>query len=221
MHLALLRHCLESPDQAHALLHSWGVRDHARARHNLKQLAESVGPESLAELVPWLGRFLPRNPDPDMALNNFERFLDSPAGRAQRPVLLESRGPPLEKLLELLGTSQFLSDLLARHPEYLDMLRVPLRASPSRSELLAQLQGEVEPAYEDSAVLRAFRRFRQRQLLRIGTNDITRDRPLEEVTRDISRVADAAVEVALAAALRTVSRRFGEPLTEAGRPARC
>src|SRR5262249_40251673 len=85
----------------------------------------------------------------------------------------------------------------------------------------AQLQGEVDAAYEDSAVLRAFRRFRQRQVLRIGTNDIIRDRPLEEVTRDISRVADTAIEVALATALRHVGRRFGQPSAASGEPARC
>src|SRR5262245_60906378 len=221
MHADQFRHCLESPDEARPVLHSWGLRDHARGAHNLRQLAAALGPESLAELAPWLGRFLPRNPDPDMALNNLERFFASPAGLEQRPKLLESRGRPLEKLLELLGASQFFSDLLARHPEYLDMLRVPLRASPSRAELLAQLQGDVDAAYEDSAVLRAFRRFRQRQILRIGTNDIIRDRPLEEITRDISRVADTAIGVALTTALRHVSRRFGEPHTAAGEPARC
>src|SRR5206468_6968765 len=112
-------------------------------------------------------------------------------------------------------------DLLARHPEYLDMLRVPLRASPSRAELLAQLHGDVDAAYEDSAVLRAFRRFRQRQILRIGTNDIIRDRPLEEITRDISRVADTALEVALHTALRQIGDRFGRPFTNSGQPARC
>ncbi len=35
-------------------------------------------------------------------------------------------------------------------------------------------------------------------MLRIGTNDIIRDRPLEEITRDISRVADTCLEVCLA-----------------------
>ena len=84
-----------------------------------------------------------------------------------------------------------------------------------------QLQAEVDAAFEDSAVLRAFRRFRQRQMLRIGTNDIIRDRPLEEITRDISRVADAALEVALATALRHVGNRFGQPYTDGGRAARC
>src|SRR2546427_5057702 len=156
-----------------------------------------------------------------MALNSLERFLGSPAGAQQLPSLIEGRARTLEKLLQLFGTSQYFSDLLAIYPEYVDMLRIPLRRSPSLRELREQLQSEVDAAFEDSAVLRAFVRFRQRQLLRIGTNDITRDRPLEEVTRDISRVADTALEVALVTALRHVGRRFGEPCTAAGEPARC
>jgi len=54
-----------------------------------------------------------------------------------------------------------------------------------------------------------------------GTNDIIRDRPLEEITQDLSRVADAALEVALSTALRLVSRRFGQPCHDNGTPARC
>src|SRR5262245_66291881 len=95
-----LRHALESPDSARPLLQNWGLRDHDRAFLNLRRLADALGHDALAELLPWLGRFLPRNPDPDMALNNFERFLGSPEGLAQRPALLESRARPLEKLLE-------------------------------------------------------------------------------------------------------------------------
>src|SRR5581483_814056 len=41
------------------------------------------------------------------------------------------------------------------------------------------------------------------------------------VTRDISRVADTALEVALHTALRSIGRRFGEPYTAADEPARC
>src|SRR5205823_14643053 len=126
-----------------------------------------------------------------------------------------------EILLQLLSTSQFFSDLLVANPDYLDMLRVPLRRSPSQREVQEQLRAEVDAAFEDSTVLQIFRRFRQRQTLRIGTNDIIRDRPLEEITRDISRVADAALEVALATGLRTVGNRFGQPETARGQPARC
>ena len=73
---------------------------------------------------------------------------------------MENRARPLEKLLLLLSTSQSFADVLVNNPDFLDMLRVPLRSSPGRDELREQLQAEVEAAFEDSAVLRAFRRFR-------------------------------------------------------------
>jgi glutamate-ammonia-ligase adenylyltransferase len=216
-----LRLSLELTDKAASLLKSWGVRDTERAGRNLTHLATALDHASLAELSRRLGRFLPRCADPDMALNNLERFFANPAGKDQLPNLLDGRARILETLVQLLATSQFLSDVLVTHPEFTDMLRLPLRRSPSQKEMQRELQSEVEAAFEDSAVLRAFRRHRQRHILRIGTNDIIRERPLEEITRDISRVADAALEVALATALAHVSKRFGQPFTDEGQPARC
>jgi len=221
MHLDQLRHCLESPQQARQVLDQWSLRDFEGGQHNLRHLADAVGLDGLAELCHPLSRILPRCPDPDMALNNFERFLDNPAGAQQLPALLEGRARVLEILLQLLSTSEFFCDLLSANPDYLDMLRIPLRSSPSRAEMREQLQTEVDAAFEDSAVLRVFRRFRQKQILRIGTNDIIRDRPLEEITRDISRVADTALEVALVTARRHIGERFGEPFTNTAQPARC
>jgi glutamate-ammonia-ligase adenylyltransferase len=221
MHVDQLRQNLASEEQARALLDNWRLRDLERGWRNLTHLANAIGVDALRDLCNPLTRILPRCPDPDMALNNFERFLANPAGAQRLHVLREHRARTLETVLQLLSTSQFFSDLLVANPEHLDMLRVPLRRSPSAKELQNQLQADVQTAYEDSAVLRSFRRFRQRQILRIGTNDIIRDRPLEEITRDISRVADVALEVALETALRHLAGRFGEPFTAAGQPARC
>src|SRR5947209_8466865 len=221
MQLDQLRQSLDSPEEARSLLEQWQLRDHAGALANLRGLAATLDPDAFRDLSHLLSRILPRCPDPDMALNNLERFLANPAALAQLPALLEGRARTLETLLQLFSTSQFFSDLLITNPDYTDMLRVPLRSSPNRAELQDHLQEEVDAAYEDSAILRAFRKFRQKQMLRIGTNDIIRDRPLEEVTRDISRVADTAIEVALTTAVRHVSRRFGEPFTASGEPARC
>jgi glutamate-ammonia-ligase adenylyltransferase len=216
-----LRICLESAEAARALLQPWGLRDIERGWRNLRHLAETITSDGLRDLLPALGRLLPRCPDPDMALNNLERFLATPASAGKLPSLLESRARTLETLLQLVSTSQLFSDLLGSDPDSLDLLRAAPRRSPNREELREQLQAEVDVAREDSAVLRAFRRFRQRQVLRIGTNDVIRDRPLEEITRDLSRVADAAIEVALTTALRNLGRRFGAPFTATGRPARC
>src|SRR5437868_10438646 len=183
MQVDQLRQCLDSVDTARPLLQAWGVRDPERGWRNLTYLAGSLPADAFRELCGPLGRLLPRCPDPDMALNNLERFLANPAGRDRLPNLLESRARTLEILLQLFSTSQSFSDLLVANPDYTDMLRVPLRRSPGPDELRGQLQAEVDAAFEDSAVLRAFRRFRQRQTLRIGTNDVIRQRSPEDVTR--------------------------------------
>src|SRR5262245_7970555 len=198
---------LESANAVRPLLDAWGVADPDRGHRNLVSLAGHPTPPGLDQIAVPLTRLLPRSADPDMALNNLERFLANPAAPPLVPQLLENRSRTLEILLGLFSTSQMFSDLLAQHPDYLDMLRVPLRKSPSFAELRDALRAEVVAAQEDAAVLRAFRRFRHRQLLRIGANDIIRDRPLEEVTRDISRVADAALDVALATATRHMNNR--------------
>jgi [glutamine synthetase] adenylyltransferase / [glutamine synthetase]-adenylyl-L-tyrosine phosphorylase len=221
MQLEQLRNYVDSLTGARTLLRTWRLRDPERGWRNLTGLAEVLSLDGLLDLCTPLGRLLPRCPDPDMALNNLERFLANPSAVAQLPALLENRARLLEILLQLFSTSQTFSDLLSLNPDYLDMLRVPLRRSPSKDELREQLQAEVDAAYEDATVLRTFRRFRQRQMLRIGTNDIIRDRPLDEITRDIASVADVAIEVALTVALRHVGKRFGQSCTEDGKPVSC
>lgn len=198
-------------------------RDRARAERIAGVLAGAVanawGEPLSRALASELARRLPSNPDPDRALNNLERFL------AARPSalteLLGDRTMGLEVLLPILGTSQFFADALVAEPESLRMLRVPLRHTPGPTELQRELRQAVADAHDDAALLRAFRRFRRRHILRIGTNDIIHDRTLEEITLDISDVADAAIAVALEAALRRLTARFGEPMGENGQPARC
>jgi glutamate-ammonia-ligase adenylyltransferase len=221
MQQTFLASCLDSPASAEMLLRGWNLTNPENGWQNLKHLADRIGIDALQELAGPLGRLLPRCPDPDMALNNLERFLGTAAGCAKLRTLLEGRARGLEICLQLLSTSQFFSDLLCAYPHDLDMLRVPLRRSPNRDELRDQLQADVDAAGDDRALLHAFRRFRQRHVLRIATNDIIRDRPLEEITLDLSRLADAALAVALETALRHLNQRFGEPVTAAGEPARC
>ena len=183
-------------------------------------LAAHLGPEGFLEFMAPLARSLPRSPDPDFALNNLERVLAQPAGRAQLPALIEGRGRHLDTLLRLLGTSQFFADVLAADPEAFELVRGPARASPDVAELEKQLESWVHEANDEAGVLRAFRRFRRRQVLRIGVADVIRDRPLEEVTRAISRTAEAAVEVAVNYVLEHLKARYGQPITASGDSAR-
>lgn len=199
---------------------SLGLRDPDRGRRNLDALARHLGTEDFAALAAPLARLIPRAADADMALNNLEQLLATPAARTHLPGLLEHRGRGLEQVLLLLATSQFFADTLSAYPEALDAVRQPARRNPTTGELTAALRSEVDAAFDDAGVLRAIRRFRHLQMLRIGVNDLIRERSLEEVTRDLSRLADASIEVALQTAIRTVGRKFGLPTTAAGTPAR-
>ena len=201
---------------------AWPIRDADRGRRNLTALAGHLGPEAFLDLMGPLTRWLPRSPDPDLALNNLERVFAQPAGRTQLPALIEGRGRPLDTLLRLLGTSQFFADVLASDPEAFDLVRGSGTAARPLlpADLQTQLQKAVDAASDDAAVLRTFRRFRRRQVLRIGVADVIRDRPLEEVTLAVSRTAEVAVEVAVAHALRRLTARYGEPVAEGGKPAR-
>ena len=146
MQLDQIRQSLDSLDGARSLLNGCTLRDPEGGGRNLASIAAVLPPDGLRDLGPPLGRLLPRCPDPDMALNNLERFLAQPAGAEQLPLLLENRARTLEILLQLLSVSQSFSDLLGANPDYLDMLRVPLRRSPSPAEMQAQLQAEVDAA---------------------------------------------------------------------------
>src|SRR4029079_2385362 len=123
-------------------------------------------------------------------------------------------------LTQLFGTSHFLGDVVAADPDFLETATAPLRVTPTREEFIDALQTEVGSASDDVSLLRAFRRFRRRQQLRIGVNDILRDRPLEEVTADLSRVAEAAVLVSGEKAVALTGQRFGEPRPTGQEPAR-
>src|SRR5207253_8314966 len=182
MQLEQLRNVLESAEASRSLLHAWKLHDLERGWRNLVHLAGGLGMERVRDLSPALGRVLPRCSDPDMALNNFERFVANPAGARLLSGLLEPRSRSFETLLQLLSTSQFFGDLLVANPDYLDMLRVPFRRSPSQQEIQEQLQHETDAAFEDSAVSRAFSRLRQRQTRRIAKNDTSRDRALQQIT---------------------------------------
>src|ERR1700733_14464320 len=137
-----LRLCLESAAQAHRLLYDWNIHDIERGQSNLARLAEVLGLEALSELCHPLSRLLPRCADADMALNNLERYFAS-AGPASLASLMESRARTLETILQLFSASQFFSDLLITNPDFLEQLRIPLRSSPSRAEMLEQLRADV------------------------------------------------------------------------------
>ncbi len=189
-----------------------GFADPDRAYRNLRSMArdDHTRPE-LARLAVLATDILRHKPEPDMALNNWERFtarIPDP-GAHYRELL--SQPMRLELLLSIFAASQFLADTLIRNPAFLDWATRPQNVERRRPT--AQIRKELADIDSTAAThdqwLARLRRFRKREVLRIGTRDICLRAPIETITVDISRVAAAAIDAAYARIWRELYDEYG------------
>jgi [glutamine synthetase] adenylyltransferase / [glutamine synthetase]-adenylyl-L-tyrosine phosphorylase len=117
------------------------------------------------------------------AARNLHRFLSAAVTSAERQAVLQENSGAIEKVLPLFETSDYLTDVLARHP---DVVRV--------------LGGFAQPAglsagdINSSDLLR--KRYREASFA-IAAQDIVSSRPAFASLRENSRLAERAIECAL------------------------
>lgn len=214
-----MREFLDNPEVARAWLTRCGFRDPAVAHRNFLRIAEIGVPVSLLRTLKGdLEQYLPGLADPDMAFNNFERFLCQARSPLSVLSFLERQPLSLAMLMQLLAASQYFSNLIISNSDYFDFIweqgSIPLDPKTLRKEILA----EIKSVHDDPEhVLALIRRHRGRELLRIGFRDIIAGEPLERITQSISDLADCLVEVALAVAYHRQARRWGEPRSPSGK----
>ena len=198
-----------------------GVRDPERGRRDLADLeARASSPTVAAVLIGQLATMLPDCPDPGMALTNLERFVAAAPDGVEATDALATSPRTTEILVQLFSTSQYFSELLIRDPAAIHWLRGGADRR-DRQTLIDDLWAEVRfERAGDEAVRLAIRRFRHREMLRVGYNDIVRGLPLEITTLDLSHLADACIEAACRVARRNAVERHGEPIGRDGKPAR-
>jgi [glutamine synthetase] adenylyltransferase / [glutamine synthetase]-adenylyl-L-tyrosine phosphorylase len=221
MDILTLRKYLDHPEAAEPWLKSLGLVDLKRAHGNILAMAMAGIPlDLLAVICCQIRDHLPGCADPDMALNNLERFIRAARNPLGMGTFFQRDPDALPTLLQILSTSQHLSDLLVTDPEGFDLLRLTEGASMAREALVNDITAEVAALEHDQAVLRALRRFKRRETLRIAYGDIVREQSLQTVTKQISFLADAVLEAALRAAGRKIGVQRGTPLGPDGQPAR-
>ncbi len=212
----------EVPEVVQGWLARLGVRDPERGSRDLADLTRRAGTDSLEDidrLAVMLDAILPRCADPGMALANLERYLAAVPRLSSTLRDLAGDNRMAEILLQVFSTSHYFSEVLIRDPELLDWLRAgPER--PDRSSLVEEIWAALEAMGDENEQSLALRRFRQRESLRIGYNDIVRGFPLEVITLDLSDLADACVEAALRLARTRAVARYGVPRSAGGGEAR-
>ncbi len=212
---------LDDPAAAAGWLRGLGIVDVKRAHAGLVNMAEAgMTLDLLAVACRQLEKHLADCADPDMALNNLDRFTAAARNPLAIGTFFERDPAAMPTLLQIFATSQHFSDLLVVDPESLDLLRLTEGQPIAREALVADLVAEVEALEHDATVMRALRRFKRRETLRIAYGDIVRELPLQTVTSQISLLADAVVEAALKAAWKKVEAKQGTPRDAEGQTAR-
>jgi len=149
--------------------------------------------------------------DPDGALGGSVRALAARKERYGRPAAKEALPP----LVRICAASKFLAQLLAARPRLVDALacaRFARRPVPLRSSGLT----------ESGALARRLRRHKQAEVLRIALRDLS-GASVPEVTRDLSRLAANAFELAARFHYRRLCALHGPPAghTAEGRSGFC
>jgi glutamate-ammonia-ligase adenylyltransferase len=150
--------------------------------------------------------------DPQRAKHYFAHLKTTSAA----PVLKSASAGQARILAALFSGSQVLSELLAARPDWLTaaldagLLRHPRQEQGLRREVNGWLKPLLEAADYAGAFAR-LREFKQKEMLRIGARDLARLAEANEITREISNVADVCLESAYEICRQQLVARFGQP----------
>ena len=152
-------------------------------------------------------------PSPDQALNSFERL----AGVVLPPDLSELAGSRkrLAQCILLCGSSPFLVNLMYKSPDIVRWLflenGIDLPRSPE--EMQAAIRATVDESTDFTALQKALRSFKRREIVRIAARDLNGLAPLEEVMGELADLASSTLQVAYEVCRRCLIHDHGVPLT--------
>lgn len=194
------------------LLQAYGIQDWKRADHNLQAMAgEPNTRKALANILPRLLSSVSQTADPDQALNEWERYVDSGIHRLQLYQYLEQVPHVVDTLSTVFGNSQAMAQTLIRDPllvYWIEDDRVLVRRQTS-----ANLKGAVQTAlagvksYE--AKCEALRRFKRREMLRLGIRDLLGIATPSETYTTLSDLAAEVIQAAYELVEHDLQRQHG------------
>jgi glutamate-ammonia-ligase adenylyltransferase len=149
--------------------------------------------------------------DPER-VRHFLTLLEEAGAEAQ---LKSAAADQIQVIAALLSGSQALGNALAAHPEWLANLRVELLQFPRRVEgLRNEVSGFLKPLLEARdyrTALGQLREFKQREMMRIAARDLARLGRIPEITRELSDLADVALDAVWRISMSQLADRYGGP----------
>jgi len=203
------------PARIEATLQSYGLHRIQDADANLQSMAgDPHERRQLAEILPALLEAIGRTADPDQALNHWERWLASGVSRSAVLEYLRSAPPMLDLVCAIFGNSDSLAFTLVRDPLLLYWLAQEnvLSTAPTRVGMERTIRQSLEGVTVTELKLDALRRFRRREMLRIGVRDLLRLADVVETTASLSDLASVLIDAAYRIVDADLRARHGIPM---------
>jgi [glutamine synthetase] adenylyltransferase / [glutamine synthetase]-adenylyl-L-tyrosine phosphorylase len=175
-----------------------------RARANAEAIRARV-PAAITELLPTL---LADSPDPDGAINLFERLTASAEGELLRA--LNKHHFLIHYAIVVFGNSQFLGETLLQNTDLFQAFVRDKKLDRTRSrEEFAENFARFRSRSLENDISLLLARFKRREYVRIMLRDILGTATLAETTGEISALSDVLIEQALAEATTSHQKRYG------------
>ena len=182
-------------------LRAFGFRDIDQTRAALQELTAGLTRRSrvMQQLLPAILEWLSIAPDPDLGLLQLRRLSE---GYTRSSTLARRfRETPIaaERACRILGSSRVLGLALHRHPEVVDALADDAFTTDewTRADLVETAAGTLDWRLDEEGRRAGLRRFKRRELLRVGARDLVGGASLMSVGRELAHLADACVDAAL------------------------
>jgi glutamate-ammonia-ligase adenylyltransferase len=191
------RHGLAS-DAAQERLAAFGFADADRTRQAIDELTRGLTRSSrlMQQLLPLLLDWLSESPDPDQGLVGLRTLAGSPHRRDLLVTAFRESPEVARRLCLLLGTSRRLGEIIARHPDFVELLDdKPAPAALDADALVrkAMIAADQGPDRRTGAL----RHFFETETVRIAAQDILDLSGLRETGRALADLGAAVVAAGL------------------------
>lgn len=202
------------PQEVERLLRPYGVTDWREADANIQSLAgDPLTRQKLGAILSDLLAGIADTADPDRALVHWDRYVQATLNRGTLYDYLRGSPRLLHYLCVIFGNSPAMADTLIRDPTLVYWLSSPgvLDQAPTRHSLRTALDAMLGNVTVKELQLDALRRFKRREMLRIGMRDLLRLASVPETTTVLSDLASVLIHAAYGIVVADLRQVYGRP----------
>lgn len=186
-----------STQDARNRLEALGYADPDGALRHLESLTSGVSRRAVIQrtLLPVMLEWFAEAPDPDAGLLGFRRVSEALGTTPWYLRLLRDESATAQRLATILASSKYVTDLLMRAPEAVNLLVSEESLTPRSSDELLAEAAAIAMRYDDPVeAVTALRAMRRRELFRIGAADVLGLVDVESVGEYLTVVTSATLQ---------------------------